>query len=111
MDEFHTLSLPAPRQLHEGGSAGRPVSRVLSRSPLAKRTATVISLAGRLPARSSSLPESRDGPGQPVTRLLVGSYIKELALPHHFTLTRSQESGVRSQESGKSGLAVYVSRY
>src|SRR6266404_4068800 len=104
MDEFHTLSLPAPRQLHEGGSAGRPVSRVLSRPPLAKRTATVISLAGRLPARSSSLPESRNGPNQPcshiwpcsrwglpsqpVTRLLVGSYIKGPKPPHLFTLTR-----------------------
>src|SRR5438270_10528305 len=103
MDDFHALSLSTFLQLHEGGSAGRPVSRVLSRSLLAKRSATVISLAGRLPVRSSSLPESRNGPdqpcshiwpcsrwglpSQPVARLLVGSYIKELALPHHFTLT------------------------
>src|SRR5207248_7747801 len=64
---------------------------------------TVISLAERLPARSSDLPEGRKGPdqpcpliwscsrwglpSQPVTRLLVGSYIKGLASPHHFTLT------------------------
>src|SRR5580692_10250122 len=83
---------------------------------------TVIYLAGRLPGRSSDLPESHNGPdqpcsliwpcsrwglpSQPVSRLLVGSYIKELALPHLFTLTcqgsgiRSQESGIRSQESG-----------
>ena len=63
---------------------------------------TIISLAGRLPGRSSSLPESRSGPGrpcsliwpcsrwglpsQPVARLLVGSYIKEPKLPHLFTL-------------------------
>src|SRR5262245_44453237 len=67
-------------------------------------TATVISLAGRLPGRSSGLPEGRNGPdqpcpliwpcsrwglpSQPVTRLLVGSYIKELALPRLFTLTQ-----------------------
>src|SRR5438270_12641685 len=90
MDDFHALSLSTFLQLHEGGSAGRPVSRVLSRSLLAKRSATVISLAGRLPVRSSSLPESRNGPdqpcshiwpcsrwglpSQPVTRLLVRSY-------------------------------------
>ena len=41
-------------QLHEEGFAGRPVSRVLSRSLLADRAETVISLAGRLPARSSA---------------------------------------------------------
>jgi hypothetical protein len=64
---------------------------------------TVIYLAVQLPAQSSSLPESRNGPdrpcsliwpcsrwglpSQPVTRLLVGSYIKGLASPHLFTLT------------------------
>src|SRR6266705_548228 len=66
--------------------------------------ATVIYLACRLPGRSSGLPESRNGPdqscsliwpcsrwglpSQPVTRLLVGSYIKGLKSPHLFTLTR-----------------------
>jgi hypothetical protein len=60
--------------------------------PKRKSRATVISLATRLPAQSSSLPESRNGPdqpcshiwpcsrwglpSQPVARLLVGSYIK-----------------------------------
>ena len=55
-------------------------------------TATAIYLAGRLPGRSSGLPEGRGGPdqpcpliwpcsrwglpSQPVARLLVGSYIK-----------------------------------
>src|SRR5688572_19495448 len=64
---------------------------------------TIISLVRRLLAGSSDLPESRDGPDQPcshiwscsrwglpsrpVTRPLVGSYIKGLASPHHFTLT------------------------
>src|SRR6476469_7952131 len=64
---------------------------------------TVISLARRSPGGSSSLPGSRSGPdqpcsliwpcsrwglpSQPVTRLLVGSYIKELTPPHLFTLT------------------------
>ena len=68
-----------------------------------EEAATVISLACRLPGRSSNLPEGRNGPepvlpsvwscsrwglpSQPVARLLVGSYIKELALPHLFTLT------------------------
>ncbi len=77
--------------------------------------ATVISLAGRLPGRSSSLPEGRNGPdqpcphiwpcsrwglpSQPVTRLLVGSYIKGLASPHLFTLTSNSYS-VRSSEYG-----------
>jgi len=64
---------------------------------------TVIYLAGQLPDRSSDLPESRNGPdrscphiwpcsrwglpSQPVTRLLVGSYIKGPKSPHLFTLT------------------------
>ena len=68
-----------------------------------KSRATVISLVAQLPARSSSLPESRNGPdrpcshiwpcsrwglpSQPVARLLVGSYIKGLTSPHLFTLT------------------------
>ena len=75
------------------------VSRVLSEVALV----TVIYLGAGLLRHSSSLPESHDGsdqscfpiwpcsrwglPSQPVTRLLVGSYIKELALPRHFTLT------------------------
>src|SRR5947209_11746948 len=79
-----------------GKSAGRPVSRVLFHPPLG-RMATVIYLARRSPGRSSSLPESRNGPdrpcsliwpcslwglpSQPVTRLLVCSYL------HLFTLT------------------------
>src|SRR6185369_4640657 len=72
--------------------AGRPVSRVLCHGahPEGERRATVISLAARLPVRSSSLPESRNGPdrpcpliwpcsrwglpSQPVTKLLVRSY-------------------------------------
>ena len=74
--------------------AGRPVSRVLSRAQGAR---TVIYLAGRLPGRSSSLPEGRNGPdqpcpliwscsrwglpSQPVTRLLVGSYPAFSPLP------------------------------
>jgi len=72
-------------------------------SVLRRNEAAVISLAARLPERSSSLPGSRGGPdrscshiwpcsrrglpSQPVTRLLVGSYIKGLASPHRFTLT------------------------
>src|SRR5438045_8878931 len=79
----------------------RHVSRVLSRPP--EGTPTVISLAPRLPAGSSSLPEGRSGPdqscpliwpcsrwglpSQPVTRLLVGSYIKGPKSPHLFTIT------------------------
>src|SRR5262249_6639179 len=75
-------------------STGRPVSRVLSR---ARGAGTVISLAGRLPGRSSDLPEGRNGPdqpcpliwpcsrwglpSQPVTRLLVGSYPAFSPLP------------------------------
>src|SRR5262245_25641507 len=43
------------------GSVGRPVSRVLSP---ARRRATVIYLAPRLPAGSSGLPGDRDGPGR-----------------------------------------------
>ena len=70
---------------------------------------TVISLARRLPGGSSSLPGSRSGPdqpcsliwpcsrwglpSQPVTRLLVGSYIKEPESPHLFTLTGAVNSG------------------
>ena len=70
---------------------------------------TVISLARRSPGGSSSLPESRNGPdqpcsliwpcsrwglpSQPVTRLLVGSYIKGLASPHRFTLTLRRDEG------------------
>src|ERR1700676_1742128 len=83
-------------------SGGGPVSRVLSHASVA----TVISLAGRLPGRSSGLPGSHNGPdrpcsliwpcsrwglpSQPVARLLVGSYIKELASPHLFTLTSEE---------------------
>ena len=68
-----------------------------------ERAATAISLARRLLGGSSSLPESRNGPdqpcsliwpcsrwglpSQPVTRLLVGSYIKGPRSPHLFTLT------------------------
>jgi hypothetical protein len=64
---------------------------------------TAIYLACGLPSRSSSLPESHNGPdqpcsliwpcsrwglpSQPVTRLLVGSYIKGPESPHRFTLT------------------------
>jgi hypothetical protein len=64
---------------------------------------TAIYLARRLPGGSSDLPEGRSGPDQPcpliwscsrwglpsrpVTRPLVGSYIKGLAPPHLFTLT------------------------
>ena len=75
-------------------SAGRPVSRVLFR---ANSAAAVISLAGRLPGRSSGLPRSRHGPdqpcsliwpcsrwglpSQPVARLLVGSYPAFSPLP------------------------------
>src|SRR5206468_1314867 len=81
--------------------ASRPVSRVLSRR-LAP-AATVIYLGAELPRRSSGLPGSRNGPdqpcsliwpcsrwglpSQPVTRLLVGSYIKGPRPPHLFTLT------------------------
>ena len=43
-------------------SAGRPVSRVLSRRRPEAATVTVIYLAGRLPGRSSGLPEGRGGP-------------------------------------------------
>ena len=74
-------------------SEGRPVSRVLFRpSVKGQETAAVIYLAGRLLDRSSDLPEGHNGPdrscphiwscsrwglpSQPVTRLLVGSYIK-----------------------------------
>ena len=65
-------------------------------------TATVISLAGRLPGGSSDLPEGRNGPdqpcpliwpcsrwglpSQPVTRLLVGSYIKPAAPFHPYLI-------------------------
>jgi hypothetical protein len=65
--------------------------------------ATAIYLARWLPSRSSSLPESHNGPdqpcsliwpcsrwglpSQPVARLLVGSYIKGPRSPHRFTLT------------------------
>jgi hypothetical protein len=71
--------------------------------PRLEGVATVIYLACRLPDRSSGLPESRSGPdqscsliwpcsrwglpSQPVTRLLVGSYIKGLKSPRLFTLT------------------------
>jgi len=90
-------------------SAGRPISRVLSR---ANSAAAVISLAGRLPGRSSGLPESHDGPdqpcsliwpcsrwglpSQPVARLLVGSYPAFSPLPQ---LVRSQWSVVSSKKS------------
>src|SRR5271155_133700 len=66
-------------------------------------TATIIYLVSRLLGQSSDLPESRNGPdrscshiwpcsrwglpSQPVTRLLVGSYIKGPKSPHLFTLT------------------------
>src|SRR5205085_9260873 len=90
-----------PDRVRKNRSAGRPVSRVLCRR-LAPAV-TAIYLAVRSPTRSSSLPGSRNGPdqpcspiwpcsrwglpSQPVTRLLVGSYIKGLASPRLFTLT------------------------
>ena len=99
--------------------AGQPVSRVLFRiphpnpSPLGRGVgvrdaATIISLVRRSPGGSSSLPGSRNGPdqpcshiwpcsrwglpSQPVTRLLVRSYIKD-GVPHLFTLTQARGPG------------------
>ena len=70
---------------------------------------TAIYLARRLPGGSSDLPEGRSGPDQPcpliwscsrwglpsrpVTRPLVGSYIKGLTPPHLFTLTSRKDEG------------------
>ncbi len=104
----------APRAVHARGAERDPARascKIGIRGPACKPgsvpasedAATVISLAVRLPVQSSSLPESRNGPdqpcshiwpcsrwglpSQPVTRLLVGSYIKRPKPPHHFTLT------------------------
>src|SRR6266566_9257686 len=70
---------------------------VLSRSP-----ATVISLAGRLPGRSSDLPGSRNGPEPallPYLVLLPVGFAEPAChqaagglLPRHFTLTRAPDS-------------------
>src|SRR4029077_13687701 len=99
-----------PRLLHSrrlaeaGGSAGRRVSRVLSRRGLATEAATAIYLAPRLPVGSSSLPGDRNGPGRscPLLGLAPGGVCRAgrspgrwcaLTLrsfaPHHFTLTSS----------------------
>src|SRR5262249_32033074 len=82
-----------------------------------RETAAAIYLAGRLLSRSSDLPEGHNGPdrscphiwscsrwglpSQPVTRLLVGSYIKGPKSPHLFTLTplspRMQSVGLKGR--------------
>src|SRR5262249_56336161 len=92
----------------EGRNNGRPACKPGS-VPVPDGTATVIYLAGRLLGRSSDLPEGRGGPdqscpliwscsrwglpSQPVTRLLVGSYIKGLSSPHLFTLAPASRRG------------------
>src|SRR5690242_8427516 len=96
-------------QLEGRGKVHRPACKPGSVPPLTPSgagTVTVIYLAGRLPGRSSDLPEGRNGPdqpcpliwscsrwglpSQPVTRLLVGSYIKGPRSPHLFTLTSAR---------------------
>ena len=63
--------LQSPRRLmppvhkNPGRSVGGPVSRVLSRTPVAGRPVTIIFLAPRLPVGSSSLPADRNGSGRP----------------------------------------------
>src|SRR5437764_9601734 len=105
-------------------SASRPISRVLYH---ALGVATVIYLACRLPDRSSGLPESRSGPdqpcsliwpcsrwglpSQPVTRLLVGSYIKGLKSPHLFTLTGSSRQPTVKNEAVALPAAYHSWRY
>jgi len=84
--------LTPPVHKNPGRSVGGPVSRVLSRAPVAGRPVTIIFLAPRLPVGSSSLPADRNGSGRPcpliwpcfrwglpsrrVTPPLVRSYIK-----------------------------------
>ena len=87
-------------RLHPFQKDRKPACKPGSVPPVA---ATAIYLACWLPSRSSSLPESHNGPdqpcsliwpcsrwglpSQPVARLLVGSYIKGPRSPHRFTLT------------------------
>ncbi len=96
----------------------RRISRVLSRRNLAVPPATIIYLALPLLAGSSSLPESRNGPGRSCSLLgLASGGVCRASLslgcwcaltlrafaPHRFTLTgevRNSECGVRNR--GKS---------
>jgi hypothetical protein len=86
-----------------------------------RSAATAIYLARRLPGGSSDLPGGRRGPdqpcpliwscsrwglpSQPVTRLLVGSYIKGPRPPHLFTLTRKRGQKSEVRQARTAGLS------
>jgi hypothetical protein len=100
------------------GSAGRPVSRVLSRAGLAPRAATVIYLAPELPPGSSGLPEDRNGAGRPcpLFDLAPGGVCRadrspgrwcaltlRACAPHRFTLTRCAKAKVKRRTEKQDG--------